>query len=81
MSSSYETLQKIFIDDLKVPADLVTPEATLKDMDFDSLAIVELAVILERELGVEIPEDELQEVATLKDMALLVDDRVARTDA
>lgn len=81
MSSSYETLKKIFTDDLKVPADLVTPEATLKDMEFDSLALVELTVILERELGVDIPEDELKEVATLGAMAVLVDDRVARTGA
>lgn len=79
--TSYETLKKIFINDLKVPEDLVTPEATLKDIEFDSLALVELTVILERDLDVEIHEDELKEVATLADMALLIDDRVARADA
>ncbi|MFJ2607124.1 acyl carrier protein [Streptomyces sp. NPDC091279] len=79
--TAYDTLQKIFVDDLKIPADLVSPEATLKDIEFDSLALVELTVILERDLGVEIHEDELKDLATLADMARFVDERVAQVTA
>ncbi|NEC91723.1 acyl carrier protein [Streptomyces sp. SID12501] len=79
--TAYDTLKKIFVDDLKVPDDLIAPDATLKDIEFDSLALVELTVILERDLGVEIHEDELKELATLGDMARLVDERVAQAHA
>lgn len=79
--TGYDALKKIFVEDLKIPADLVAPEATLKDIEFDSLALVELTVILERDLGVDIHEDELKELATLADMARLVDERVAQVQA
>jgi acyl carrier protein len=79
--TGYDTLKKIFVEDLKVPADLVAPDATLKDIEFDSLALVELTVILERDLGVDIHEDELKDLGTLGDMARLVDERVAQARA
>lgn len=79
--NGYDTLKKIIIEDLKVPSDLVSPEASLEDVEFDSLTLVELTVILERDLGVDIQDQELRDMATLADMGRLVEHRVAQGQA
>ncbi|MCX4903239.1 acyl carrier protein [Streptomyces sp. NBC_00878] len=79
--NGYDTLKKIMIEDLKVSPDLVSPEASLEDVEFDSLTLVELTVILERDLGVDIQDHELSDAATLADMGRIVEDRVAQVQA
>ncbi len=53
------------IDDLK-------PEATLEELDIDSLDIAELAQVVEDEYGVEISGDDAAGVATVGDTIDLV---------
>jgi len=53
------------IDDLK-------PEATLAELDIDSLDIAELAQVVEDEFGVEISGDDAAGVATVGDTIDLV---------
>jgi acyl carrier protein len=79
--NGYDTLKRIIIEDLKIPSDLVSPGASLEDVEFDSLTLVELTVILERDLGVDIQDQELRDLATLSDMGRLVEDRVAQGQA
>lgn len=51
---------------LDVEADKVTREATFKeDLDADSLDLVEFVMELEEVFGVEMPEDEYQELKTV----------------
>jgi len=54
----------------------VTREATLEDLDVDSLDLVELAQIVEDEYGVELDGDAVKDVRTVADVIDLV---VART--
>jgi acyl carrier protein len=79
--NGYDTLKRIIIEDLKIPSDLVSPGASLEYVEFDSLTLVELTVILERDLGVDIQDQELRDLATLSDMGRLVEDRVAQGQA
>jgi acyl carrier protein len=52
-----------------VPADEVTPEKSfVDDLDIDSLSMVEIAVAAQDQFGVEIPDDELKNLATVKDV-------------
>jgi acyl carrier protein len=52
-----------------VPADEVTPEKSfVDDLDVDSLSMVEIAVAAQDQFGVEIPDDELKNLATVKDV-------------
>ena len=53
------------IDDLR-------PEATLEELDIDSLDIAELAQVVEDEYGVEISGDDAARVATVGDTIDLV---------
>jgi acyl carrier protein len=50
-----------------VPAADVTPDKTfVDDLDIDSLSMVEIAVAAQDKFGVEIPDDELKNLKTVK---------------
>jgi acyl carrier protein len=53
-------------------AEDLKPEATLEDLDIDSLDIAELAQVVEDEYGVEISGDDAASVATVGDTIDLV---------
>lgn len=55
-----------------VEAGEVRPEATFAELDLDSLAIVEFALVAEKEFGVLIGEDEVTPYATVADALLLL---------
>ncbi|MCX4782647.1 acyl carrier protein [Streptomyces sp. NBC_01264] len=73
----FETLKEILVSKLKVEAGQVTPEATREEVELDSLAVVELSLLLEKELGVNVSDDELLDLDTIGDMALLVEQRMS----
>ncbi|MBU7597838.1 acyl carrier protein [Streptomyces sp. P38-E01] len=74
----FETLKDILVNKLKVSPDTITAEATPEEIDLDSLAIVELSLVLEKELGLAVSEDELSEAGTVGDIVRLMDERSAR---
>jgi acyl carrier protein len=52
-----------------VPADEVTPgKSFVDDLDIDSLSMVEIAVAAQDKFGVEIPDDQLKDLATVQDV-------------
>ena len=53
-------------------ADAVTRDATLEDIDIDSLDLVELAQIVEDEFGVELRGDDVKDVKTVGEVIDLV---------
>ncbi|WP_053847516.1 acyl carrier protein [Streptomyces sp. NRRL B-24085] len=73
----FETLKDILVGKLKVDPDRITPEATREDVELDSLAVVELSLLLEKELGVNVSDDELMETTSIGDMVRLVESRKA----
>jgi acyl carrier protein len=57
---------KCAVSTLGVDAEKVTLEATFADdLDADSLDVVELVMALEEEFGIEVPEEELQDVTNV----------------
>ncbi|MFJ7085944.1 acyl carrier protein [Streptomyces griseus] len=68
----FELLKGILVVKLKVPAELITPEATIEDIDLDSLALVELALLIEQELDVSVDEDDLAGARTVDDITRLM---------
>ncbi|ALO99027.1 MULTISPECIES: acyl carrier protein [Streptomyces] len=73
----FETLKEMLVNKLKVTPESVVPDATREDIELDSLAVVELSLVLEKELGLTISDDELLEAATVGDMAKLMEERSA----
>ncbi|MBX9420858.1 MULTISPECIES: acyl carrier protein [Streptomyces] len=73
MTTTYQIITDCLIQDFEVPADRVTPGATLDQLDLDSLSLVELSLIVEERLGLaaaDIRQDiTLAELATLAESA------------
>ncbi|RJL34382.1 acyl carrier protein [Bailinhaonella thermotolerans] len=62
-------LGKIVNEITGIPAGEVTPEKSfVDDLDIDSLSMVEIAVAAQDEFGVEIPDDQLKNLKTVKDV-------------
>ena len=56
-----------------MPADEVTPgKSFIDDLDIDSLSMVEIAVAAQDKFGVEIPDDQLKDLATVQDVVTYV---------
>ncbi|WP_371650751.1 acyl carrier protein [Streptomyces mirabilis] len=77
MSTTYDQLVEILARLHDVPADRISPEATIAELGVDSLTMVEISIRIERDLGVAVGDDELRSDLTLVDLAGLVDARRA----
>ncbi len=68
-----EGLGEIVEEIAGVPAADVTPgKSFVDDLDIDSLAMVEIAVAAQDKFGVEIPDDQLKDLATVQDVVNFV---------
>lgn len=74
----YDLLKTIMIEDLQLDADSVHPGASREDAGLDSLAVVELSIVLSQRHGIPITDDELLELKTVADIARLIEQRTAR---
>jgi acyl carrier protein len=73
-----DELKDILSNKLKVSPEAITPEATREDIELDSLAVVELSLLLKSELGLDISDDELLDSETVGDMVSLMEERSAK---
>jgi acyl carrier protein len=75
--ADFEKVKKIIVDSLGVDAAKVTPEAKfIEDLGADSLATVELLMEFEKQFGVEIPDNEAQNIKTVQDVMTYIDSKV-----
>lgn len=63
---NFARFQKVAVEVLSVEADKVTMEASFEDLDADSLDLVELVMGLEEEFDVEVEEEELEGIQSVK---------------
>jgi len=67
MSSVEDRVKKIVVEQLGVSEEQITPEASfIDDLGADSLDTVELVMALEEEFDTEIPDDEAENITTVK---------------
>ena len=74
----YEMLRTILVEDLQLEDAHVRPEAGREGAGLDSLAVVELSMILSKRLSIEISDDELMRVSTVAEIARLMEERSPR---
>ncbi|HMY58765.1 MAG TPA: acyl carrier protein [Pseudomonadota bacterium] len=61
-------VKDIVCSQLEVSLDKVRPEASfIDDLKADSLAVVELVLELEQEFGIEIPDEDTEQIKTVQD--------------
>jgi acyl carrier protein len=70
----YDVLKRILVDDLKLEEADVKPDASREQAGLNSLAIVELSMILDKKFDIEISDDELLGVSTVADIARLMEE-------
>lgn len=70
--SAFTRLSTILVGYFGVEESEVRPEVTFAELDLDSLAIVEFALVAEKEFGVAIGEDEISPHATVDDALALL---------
>ncbi|MEO3750072.1 acyl carrier protein [Streptomyces sp. B6B3] len=58
MSALYGSVRASVAEHFNIPEDSIEPDTTLEDLGMDSLGLVELACVLQDELGLRVPEDE-----------------------
>ncbi|MYT35566.1 acyl carrier protein [Streptomyces sp. SID8356] len=69
MEHVYTHLVTLLADKFEVAADLLRPDATLGDLELDSLAVVELYVTLQEEWGVPLDDSEASADLTVDEVA------------
>lgn len=72
-----EKIQEMLADALNLSVDKVTPDAKIvDDLGADSLDVVELLSRLEDEYGVTIPDEEVENLVTVADVAKTLENLV-----
>jgi acyl carrier protein len=72
-----EDLRMMIAEELELPVEEVTDEADLKDdLDVDSLAVMEIAVQLEKKYRIKLIDDEIKSLKTLMIIHELVSAKV-----
>ncbi len=69
MSSLFEKVKEIVAEQLDVSPDEISPESSfVEDLGADSLDITELIMAMEDEFGIEIDDEEAQNLRTVQDV-------------
>ncbi|ACL69786.1 acyl carrier protein [Halothermothrix orenii] len=68
VDNTLEKVVDIVVEELGVDPDEVTPEASfIDDLGADSLDVVELVMAFEEEFGIEIPDEDAENIETVQD--------------
>jgi len=74
--STEAKVKEIIVKQLNVDAAKVTPEASfVEDLGADSLDTVELVMAFEEEFGIEIPDEDAEKIAKVKDAVAYIEDK------
>lgn len=71
----YEILSGILVEDLHLNVSDVRPDASCEDAGLDSLAMVELSMILQKRLNMQISDDELLATKRMADIVRMMEAR------
>jgi acyl carrier protein len=77
MSPVYNRVVELLTGQFGVAESAIAPEATLEDLDLDSLDVVEFSMVAEEELGVPISDEEAENLVTLDDSVKLLEGKGA----
>lgn len=72
MQDLTQRVSSLLSDQFKVKPDTIQPSVTLGKLSFDSLVLIELGLVLDKEFGVEIADGELTEHQTIEDLVELL---------
>ncbi len=65
--SDFDKLKRILSEQLGVDEEIITEQTTIEDLGADSLDLVEAVMNIEEEFGINIDDDEIEGLKTVKD--------------
>ncbi|EST20303.1 acyl carrier protein [Streptomyces roseochromogenus] len=68
MTDTYDTIRSVLTGSFLVPEAEIGPEVTLEQLELDSLALAEFALILDERLGVKIDSEHATRTTTLAEV-------------
>ena len=75
MSTTFDKVKKIIVEQLGVDESEVTPEASITDdLGADSLDQVELVMAFETEFNIDIPDEEAEKIKTVGDAVRYIEE-------
>jgi acyl carrier protein len=82
MSTTFDKVKKIIVEQLGVDESEVTPEASITDdLGADSLDQVELVMAFETEFNIDIPDEEAEKIKTVGDAVKRIDETTGGASA
>ncbi len=76
MSALAARVNEIIAEQLGAEKDALVPEANLlDDLGADSLDVVELVMALEEEYGIEVPDEDAENIRTIQDIVSYIEAR------
>ncbi|MBU1341829.1 MAG: acyl carrier protein [Proteobacteria bacterium] len=75
MNKIIEIVNQVLEEEFEIDADLLKPESLLyEDIGLDSLDAVDLIVMVDKQLGVRIDEEQARSIRTLEDVYNTIDE-------
>ena len=76
----FDKIKSIMMDQLNIDENDITEDTSFKDdLGLDSLDLFELAMAMEEEFGVEIPQEDLESIVTVGDAVEYIKENGTRT--
>ncbi|MEG1781778.1 MAG: acyl carrier protein [Oscillospiraceae bacterium] len=73
----FEKLKKIISEQLEISEDKITIESNLiDDFDADSLDLVDIVMSIEDVFGVEVPEDDIENIKFVGDVVKFIEEKM-----
>ena len=69
----FDKIKEIICNLFEIPEEEITLETTLEDADIDSIDAVELAMAVETEFDIEIPDEALEKMRSVADLVRFVE--------
>ncbi|MER7574330.1 acyl carrier protein [Streptomyces sp. NPDC126514] len=76
--TAYPGLVAFIAEKAEIPIEEIDPEQTLEDLSLDSLTLIEIALFIQREYRIEVPEGDLVLGQKLSEWAAYLDERSGR---
>jgi acyl carrier protein len=74
-----DKVKELICGQLEVSEDQLRPEASfVDDLKADSLGVVELVLALEQEFNIEIPDEDTEQIRTVKDALTYIKNHIER---
>lgn len=73
-----DTLETILVHTFQVSPETISRSATLDELGLDSLDVVELAMLIQKELGIRVTDDELVAAGSFGAAETLIENRRGR---